>query len=205
LASATVLSASAAVGTGCGGDDSKTTGGDAGGGSDATGDTTVNDSPSGDAKDTGSTNDAGVTIGDGAAVHCPNQPCGNNLECCLVVGGDAGGLQCLSSCPDGSAPIACTGPQNCTQSTPYCCDTIHVGAGNPPNCPFNSVQTSCTASCQTQLQLSCPGTETARLCQHSGDCASDPNNPNCCQFTQNNVSATFCVDNLTKIFAVQCL
>src|SRR5438046_2873443 len=72
--------------------------------------------------------------------------------CCVTFGGAGTMESCGSSCPDGGATVGCNGPENCTAAAQYCCGTINVGPGTPPNCPVESVETKCTTKCNTMLK-----------------------------------------------------
>jgi hypothetical protein len=156
------------------------------------------------AGDTGADAASDGVAGDGASdggpqpVLCPSQPCSNAQSCCAV-GTDAGPvLECLATCPNGEGPIDCTSPLNCGGGTPFCCITATVGAGNLPNCKFESASASCTAQCVTALQPMCNATDIARACDQPSDC--DPAHANCCALPLGMYSPYVCVDNLTKQF-----
>jgi hypothetical protein len=108
---------------------------------------------------------------------------------------DAGGFDVVI--PD--ANLACTDPSTCNGD--LCCGSIVLGAGQPPQCPINSISSSCTKMCNTQLALMCNTTETVRLCAKNADCSSDKLNPSCCTFKQNNQSITFCTTKQIAQFA----
>jgi hypothetical protein len=152
----------------------------------------------------GGSGDAGLG-GDGAPVVCGSAPCQGADVCCAVVGdGGLPGLECLSSCPDGGAPLSCDGPAQCTTTDPLCCANLAVGAGTPPACPIQSISSACASTCQTALSFTCPATEVVRLCGTNADCAGDTQNPDCCTFAQGGQTITFCVSAAVSQFAQQC-
>ena len=168
---------------------------DSGGGSDGNG----GGSDASDARppqDSGSSSDGGV--------QCGNSQCALPNVCCAVLSDGGGSLSCQASCPDGGGQIQCDGPQQCTGGTPICCADLKIGPGQPPQCPFQSVTSQCTAACTTQIVFSCPGTDKVRLCHASADCASDVANPTCCEFNGGGQKATFCASAQVAQFAAQC-
>lgn len=101
-------------------------------------------------------------------------------------GVDANGFD--ANVPD--ANLACTDPSMCKNGED-CCGDIVLGQGNPPQCPINSITSSC-GKCSTQLSFTCSTTEVVRLCAATADCKSDQANPKCCTFKQGMQSITFC-------------
>jgi hypothetical protein len=190
--------------TACG---SSTTGNgtDAGGGVDATtqadvgADTSL---PVDAAPDLGAAADAPVDAN--APFVCNGAPCTGTDVCCVTFG-DAGAAEsCQPSCGDGGAVVNCSGPNNCTVAAPFCCATITLTGGTLPTCNIGSVSATCSATCADQFAFSCTATDTGRLCRVGADCASDTNNPNCCDLQGNGASATLCVSNGLKQLGLTC-
>ncbi len=213
LASAVVLSIGGLGGLGCSSDSTTTGGGsdasiaDSGGTHDSsTGDSGGLDSGGGDAAqgDGSTAHDGGTPMSD-AGITCGNTTCNGGQVCCGTIadGGTSATLTCMASCPDGGVTISCDSPAQCTTANPICCADVVVGAGTPPGCPFVSAAAGCKSACATQLPTNCPGTARLRLCKVAGDCT-EAANPSCCQFSQGNQSATFCVNTLAANFATQC-
>jgi hypothetical protein len=150
-----------------------------------------------DASDTGSGGDAkGVTCG---TTTCT----GTDICCATPSAGGTVDYACAATCGDGGVPISCDGPEDCASSAKYCCGTIETTAGTPPSC-FKAGSAECKATCNTKIVTSCSSKGTVRLCHTGSDCADDTANPNCCEFAYGTTSATFCVDNTTKLFAAGC-
>ncbi len=101
-------------------------------------------------------------------------------------GKDANGFDVVI--PD--ANLACTDPSTCNGL--FCCGDLVLGAGNPPQCPINSISSSCTKTCNTKLAFMCSTTEKVRFCGKIADCAGDQASPDCCTFKQNMQTITFC-------------
>ncbi len=160
-------------------------------------------------KDAGTTDtgakDSGAAV-DGAGVVCgTGGTCAIGDVCCGMRTDGGGTLSCVASCPHGGFVVSCDGPEDCTSGAEnYCCATFKIGAGTPPSCPAESISAACTTTCTTSLQLACPSTSTVRLCHESADCADDPAHNRCCLFSQGGQRATFCVDGLTSLAAIQC-
>jgi hypothetical protein len=151
------------------------------------------------ATDSNGPTDAPTTIGDGAPVVCGAAPCGAGTVCCAIFVDGGVTESCQTSCGDGGAAVGCAGPANCTASAPYCCATIVLNGGTAPACNVSSISSMCTTTCDGQFALSCTATDTARLCRLGGDCATDTQNPNCCDYTFNGATVTACVSNLAKL------
>jgi hypothetical protein len=54
------------------------------------------------------------------------------------------------------------------------------------------------------IATQCASVSTVRLCHATLDCASDPNHPHCCEFTQGTNTSSFCVDDFLGAFAFHC-
>ena len=199
----------------CGGDSAVVIDADAGGAGDGGGadGSAGNDSGNGgtdgssggrDASDATPPSDSGGSSD--ASVQCGATQCALPNVCCASIGDGGGSLTCQAqaSCPDGGGQIQCDGPQQCTAGAPLCCADLKIGAGQPPNCPFQSVTSQCRAQCTTQITFACPGTDKVRLCRASADCASDVQNPKCCEFNQGGQAARFCASTQVSQFATQC-
>jgi len=102
------------------------------------------------------------------------------------------GLPDVVISPD-AVSLTCQSPSDCGGgSTPICCATLSAGAGTPPNCPIDSLTSSCKATCTTSMNFSCNSISTVRGCAQSSDCP-EPTYGKCCTFTDaNNNTATFC-------------
>jgi len=94
--------------------------------------------------------------------------------------------------PD-AVSLTCQSPADCGGgSTPICCATLSTGAGTPPNCPIDSLTSSCKSSCTTSMNFACNSISTVRGCAQNSDCP-EPTYGHCCTFTDgNNNTATFC-------------
>lgn len=103
------------------------------------------------------------------------------------------------SIPD--ANFGCNDPSTCDGG--FCCASMVLGAGNPPNCPISSISSSCKGTCATQLFFSCAVTETVRFCAQNADCT-EAQNPKCCEFQQGNQKVTFCASVAVSNFATKC-
>lgn len=132
---------------------------------------------------------------DGAVTNCPTNPCPGSQVCCANLTTDTS--VCAESCPADDT-IGCTGPSDCSGSTPDCCgtDTLDgMDAGEKfPHCYNGSLTTSCVAKCVSAITVSCTATETLHVCAAKSDCAADTANPNCCPVAGYHV----CVSNLLK-------
>lgn len=148
--------------------------------------------------DGASGSDAGKEIG------CPANPCPGTDVCCYVKEGfQNGDWRCQASCPGGATN--CVGPQQCAAGQ-LCCGTVTFGNGSIPNCDIDAIASSCTTSCTTNLGLSCNVTNTLRLCHQNADCATDPQNKNCCTYNGSGVSAIVCVSDLVRdVAGLNCL
>ena len=132
---------------------------------------------------------------------CGAQVCSGPDVCCAVPDGVGGvTMSCMQSCPDGGAVLACDGPEDCSGS--FCCASIHVAAGTPPNCPLDMASAACNSSCFTNIPATCPNSGQVRLCHFSSDC--DADGPYCCRFEQGGTSATFCVQQFMTALATAC-
>jgi hypothetical protein len=128
--------------------------------------------------------------------------CGGNTACplstvCCTMPGNPATFGCVNpaNCPSGDK-IACDGPDECVGTgTPICCGVaVGNGQGSFPSCGASALGTSCTSTCTTHTATSCSDTSTVQICHFSPDCM-DPAYPNCCTFTSNGSSLTFCADN----------
>jgi hypothetical protein len=184
------------------------TSGDSGGGVDGTAGNdsgnigTDGGSSGSDASDATPPSDGGGSSDGG--VQCGNAVCALPNVCCATLGDGGGSLSCQTSCADGGGQIQCDGPAQCSAATPLCCADLKIGAGQPPNCPFESITSQCRAQCTTQIAFACPGTDKVRLCRASADCTSDVQNSKCCEFNQGGQAARFCVNPQLSQFATQC-
>lgn len=150
--------------------------------------------------------DGGGDAGDGGKeIGCPANPCPGTDVCCYVKeGAQDGTWKCQPTCPGGAT--SCVGPQQCPSGNPLCCGTVTFGGGSVPNCDINAIASTCSASCTTNLGLSCNVTNTLRLCHQNADCASDPQNKNCCTYLGAGVSAIVCVSDLIRdVAGLSCL
>lgn len=113
---------------------------------------------------------------------------------------DGGG----DAAPDPDAGFDCLKPSDCMNNL-VCCGTLVTGAGSPPNCPIQSYGTKCTSpnACATNIPVTCSSTATVRACASSSDCT-EANYGQCCTFTQNMQTASFCADQLIAQFAQSC-
>lgn len=103
------------------------------------------------------------------------------------------------SIPD--AEFACKDPTTCDGG--FCCASLVLGAGTPPQCPISSISSACKATCDTQLVLSCDATEQVRFCSKKADCTEAANNL-CCLFDQGGQQVTMCTNQLVSLVAKQC-
>jgi len=145
-------------------------GGDSSTGSDAGPDATTDGSPGKDAAPDTSTSDSGSPADAG-----PD-----------VTPGDAG---------DGGTVVSltCTNPTECDGGSPFCCGTVTLNGGTPPNCSIASVTAACKAQCTTMLQFSCNASDTVRLCNANTDCTELAYNK-CCTFKMGSQTTTFCAN-----------
>lgn len=161
----------------CGGDDTSDAGGDSGEndgtvandtGSNKDG-TTTNDSGGGD---TGTSNDGGTT--DSGSTDSGSQDSGSK---------DSGSAD--------SGSFTCTKPSDCPNE--FCCGTIIFNGGQLPNCKLADASSACSATCNSNVQLSCNATDTVRSCAQTSDCADAGSNYNkCCTVPFSDASVTFC-------------
>ncbi|HEX4513261.1 MAG TPA: hypothetical protein VH054_06985 [Polyangiaceae bacterium] len=154
----------------CGGDDSTTDdgGADSGGNDGTVGDTGPKNDGSGS---DGTTNDTGA----------------NDTGASDTGTTDGGGIQ-DSSVPDS---FACTKPSDCTNE--FCCGTIVFNGGQLPNCKLEDASSACSATCKSNIQLSCVATDTVRTCSTNADCTDAGNNyNNCCTVPFGTTTAEFC-------------
>lgn len=95
--------------------------------------------------------------------------------------------------PPDAVSLTCMSPADCSDGgTPICCATLSAGAGQPPNCPIDSLTSSCKSSCTTAMTFSCNSVSTVRACEKNSDCP-EPTYGKCCTFTDGNSNtATFC-------------
>jgi len=165
----------------------------------------------GPAPDAGPSRDAGARPDAGSSVDAGPRdagfypfPCGTNpacsltAVCCAAPNGATTTFSCQSpaACPAGDA-ITCSGPQDCPGA--LCCGLLTPnGNGSFPNCQAASLGVTCQASCPTQLASNCSTASRVVLCNVGADCT-DSNYSNCCTFSQNGASLTFCVDGLTAL------
>ncbi|HEY6460586.1 MAG TPA: hypothetical protein VIY73_10565, partial [Polyangiaceae bacterium] len=73
-----------------------------------------------------------------------------------------------------------------------------VTGGKAPDCTTGTISVACTAqtSCKTQLGgLTCTGTQIVHLCKQASDCT-EANYKECCTFTQDGGSISFCANAL---------
>ncbi|GAC1352542.1 MAG: hypothetical protein NVSMB1_16450 [Polyangiales bacterium] len=141
--------------------------------------------------------------GDASGLACGSATCATGEVCCGTSGDAGATLTCAKKC-SGGITIACDGPLGCTPSAKYCCATID-GTGStlpPPDC-FKSGGASCKAACPTTISFTCDKSQ-VKLCRKGADCAGDPVNSNCCDFSTGTLSARFCADDTTKGFAIAC-
>jgi hypothetical protein len=128
-------------------------------------------------------------------------PCTQDQTCCFQPGNQSTPFACTapSACP-GADQLNCDGPDECGGATPICCGVdVPDGTGSFPSCGVQSLGTSCTSAnaCQTNLAQSCNETSKVVICHVKADCSADQNNPECCTFTNNGASLTFCTDSFT--------
>jgi hypothetical protein len=130
--------------------------------------------------------------------------CTGGQQCCATQNGTTLMYQCATSCADGGIALSCDDPSQCSGgSGPFCCGNLTLGSGVPPNCPINGVS-MCAAACPTQLPAGCPDTGQVKLCHHASDCATDTNDPFCCQYSLNGNTISFCVNSVFKAFSTMC-
>ncbi len=140
---------------------------------------------------------------DFSGISCGTNTCTGGQLCCATQVGQTLSYECATSCADGgSITLACDDPSQCN-SGQFCCGTVMLGAGTPPNCSIMG-SSMCTGTCNSSLPTGCPDTGTVKLCHHAADCASDTQNPNCCEFSFNGNNISFCASALYKTFATQC-
>lgn len=134
--------------------------------------------------------------GDAAGIKCGATICGGAQVCCESITDGGGTAACAAACTDGGFTVACDGPEDCTGGAGnLCCADFKVGAGTGANCPIVSAAAACTATCNTKLEMACPGDSTVRLCHKLADCANEPSGATgCCQVSRFGQTATFCLD-----------
>jgi hypothetical protein len=99
--------------------------------------------------------------------------------------------------------LTCDGPDECGGATPLCCGTeTTMPGGTFPSCTPIDLGSACSSasSCPTHLGSSCGDTTTIVFCHVSSDCT-DPNNNQCCTFSSNGASLTFCTSSSTATIA----
>ncbi len=133
-------------------------------------------------------------------VQCGAVKCKVGELCCANTDGGAS-LSCATTCATGG--LSCDGPEDCGGN--ICCGLLDVSAGSPPNCPINKVSATCGTSCASQIALSCPATNTVRMCHASAECASDSSGyTKCCTFDYQGASTSICVSPLFAFAAKSC-
>lgn len=151
--------------------------------------------------------DAGTDGGNTFDFPCGNfSPCQETQACCTSFTSSSVNFACVApaSCPTGDS-ITCDGPEECPGTAPFCCGIEILDGGSAPNCAVAQLGATCQANCPFQTGSNCAGTNEVVLCHTSADCSSVPNNyNNCCQFTQNGATLTFCVTSGLAFFANQC-
>jgi hypothetical protein len=100
-------------------------------------------------------------------------------------GGDAG---------DGGTVlnVTCTSPSGCDGGA-YCCGTIALSGGTPPDCNVGSITTACQTQCTTMLPFDCNSNDVVRFCSQPSDCTEQAYNK-CCTFQTGGQSTTFCAN-----------
>jgi hypothetical protein len=151
--------------------------------------------------DSSNTPDAsGTDTGADQTVSDATKPDGNGNDSSTTTDGSTADAGFDVSIPD--ANFACNDPSTCDGG--FCCANLVLGAGNPPNCPINSVSSACKGTCNTQLAFTCNTTEVVRFCAKNADCT-EAQNPKCCEFQQGNQKVTFCASVAVSNFATKCL
>jgi hypothetical protein len=106
--------------------------------------------------------------------------------------------------PQDAIALTCQSPADCADGGPtICCGSLVAGAGNPPNCPINSLTSACAASCTTSIKLTCNATSTVRACAQNADCT-EASYGKCCTFSDGVNTATFCASVAYAQFAQSC-
>jgi len=135
-------------------------------------------------------------VGDAGNDATTDSPSGNDAapdSSASDAAGDAGS----EAAPPGDAgdggpvvTLGCANPSECDGGA-FCCGTVDLNGGTPPNCNVASITTACAAQCNTSLQFSCTVTETVRLCGQPSDCTENQYSK-CCTFQTGNQQTTFC-------------
>jgi hypothetical protein len=132
-------------------------------------------------------------------VNCGNLLCGAGQQCCF----NGATPTCAASCGGsdmGSITVSCQGPADCRAGTPLCC--AHVTLGSFPACGYTAV-VQCEASCTFMFPV-CGQSGQAEVCKKKSDCG-DAMAPNCCTYTFQGQTASFCVSNGSTGLATSCL
>lgn len=156
--------------------------------------------------DAGTTSDAGVPTGDGgfAGVTCGSTVCQTGQVCCGEFNDGGATFTCATSCADGGATLACDGPEDCGSAGPICCAQATFGGSGFQPCPVTSLVAACESTCPVTIPFSCNSQGKVVLCHQKADCAGHNPYTECCTFSQNNVSSTFCVTGLMAQGAQSC-
>jgi hypothetical protein len=161
------------------------------------------DAGTGDAgtQDAGALDAGAADAGGNQGVTCGALTCTAGEVCCVEFSAGSPTYACAVTCPGGSGTVACDGPEDCGGATPHCCGDLVTGPGNPPSCPIQSINAACTATCQPNVPLSCDSQATVAPCHEKAHCAPYGSYSECCSFTQNGSTATFCVTTFRASFA----
>ena len=96
-----------------------------------------------------------------------------------------------ASSPDTGTSLGCQHPSDCKSG--FCCGTIVFNGGSIPNCDLEDASSSCKATCNSYVALSCNAVDTVRGCAAKNDCLDAGANYNqCCTIPFADASATFC-------------
>jgi hypothetical protein len=97
----------------------------------------------------------------------------------------------------------CKQPSDCG-SGKVCCGTVKTGPGTAPNCPLESITTTCVDRCVTKLSGGCNSETVASLCVAKSDCAGSSNSE-CCTFRPGGTQAySACVPTFAMGLAESC-
>jgi hypothetical protein len=129
-------------------------------------------------------------------VNCGNMLCGASQQCCV----NGGTPTCAASCASdmGSITVSCQAPSDCAGGTPLCCAHVTLSAA----CAYSAV-VQCESSCAF-LFPACGMSGQAEVCKLKSDCG-DALAPNCCTFTFQGQTSSFCVSDQAKLFSTGCL
>jgi hypothetical protein len=89
------------------------------------------------------------------------------------------------------ASLTCITPSDCLSG--FCCGTVVVDGGLLPTCNVESYGSTCSATCSSDIALSCTAVDTIRACAAMNDCLDAGSGyTQCCTVPLGDASPSFC-------------